>query len=355
MCKKKAWLKHKEEIFSASVEALEEIAKAAQRNSILKFGKVIGLYTPLYLSNYCENLCIYCGFHAKANIDRHRLSPEEIVAELEAIYITGIREVLLLTGEHATLTSPLYIANAAHMARSIGFKSVGVEVYPMSVDEYAMMASAGVNSLSLYQETYNRQIYSAVHLDGPKSDYDWRLGAPSRAAQAGIPQINIGALFGLAPFEEELFALCDHLSSLMQAFPSVEWGLSIPRLQGATPWVDTSRVPISDIQFIKIYLTLRRTFPSVTISISTRESQLMRRHLITMGINKLSAGVKTTVGGYSNGDKSDAQFPIRDGQSVVAVTNVISEMGYQPVFTNWFGRGLEFTDSIAHNKLGANL
>lgn len=329
--------------------ALEAMAQRASAAAARHFGRVIQLYTPLYLSNYCENLCVYCGFHAGAAIPRRQLTLEEAALELKAIYQMGIREVLLLTGEHSKLASVTYIAGVARLAREIGFKSVGVEVYPMSTEDYRVLRTAGINSLSLYQETYNRERYSALHLKGPKADYDWRLGGPARAAAAGFSQINIGALLGLGPIDQELMALYAHLEGLMRTYPAVEWGVSLPRLQEATDWAKGHGEVVDDRRFVQALLALRLAFPRVSIAISTRESHQMRRHLIPLGINKLSAGVRTTVGGYAlaalrenaavepttTAGHGVQQFPIRDQGSVAGVAAMVSAAGYQPVFSDW--------------------
>lgn len=331
----KYWLS---EAVRADRVALEALAQAANRLSLQNFGYAIGLYTPLYLSNYCENHCVYCGFHAGAKIKRSHLSLEAAALELTAIYQTGIREVLLLTGEMPQLASPSYIGAIASMARSKGFRSVGIEVYPMSVADYTALAEQGVNSLSLYQETYNREIYQNLHLSGPKRNYDWRYEGPGRAAASGISQINLGVLLGLGDYEAELLALFDHLSQLMGAYPEVAWGISLPRLQAATNWGHAQGLGVSDRKFVQALVALRLAFPSVSLAISSRETNKMRKNLIPLGINKLSAGARTTVGGYwdsSSGMDMAKQFPTKDFNGVGQICEMIKAGGYQPVLSDW--------------------
>ena len=330
-------------VFICSDEELEGFAIEANRMAKLDFGMAVSLYTPLYLSNYCENLCVYCGFRVDKAIERSKLSLEEVREELEAIYKMGIREVLLLTGEHSKRFSTREIAEAAKTAKKIGFKSVGIEVFPMSTEDYQMLANSGVNSLTLYQETYNRELYSELHLKGPKMDFDWRLLGPKRAAIAGISQINIGVLLGLGSLQDELSSLLKHLNELSRVFPEVEWGVSLPRLQEATSWAKEGCKKVCDTDFVKALLSIRLAFPKISIGISTRESDFMRRSLLPLGVNKLSAGVSTSVGGYaksskerlSNSPAKSTQFPIKDHQSVAEVDRMIRDLGYQPIYSNW--------------------
>lgn len=328
-----AYLKQGEGI---SALTLETLAQEAHRQSVDFYGKVVQLYTPLYLSNYCENHCVYCAFHAKAPINRLKLGERAIEEELRAIYKTGIREVLLLTGEDSKETPIEYLIQAVQIAKRVGFRSVCLEVYPMDTDDYRRLITAGANNLTLYQETYNKAAYKALHLSGPKADYQYRLDAPSRAAKAGMPQIVIGALLGLTDPASDVMALYDHLYALSQTFPDVEWGLSLPRLQGATPWSNKRCNAVDDRYFTFIIILLRLAFPTVRIGISTRESHTFRRHIIPLGINKLSAGVLTTVGGYnSQAESNTGQFQIRDNESVEGIANMISEIGYQPIYSDW--------------------
>lgn len=346
-------------ISPAAKPHLEAMAQRAHKNSIAQFGYAVQLYTPLYLANHCENLCVYCGFHMGAKIKREQLTVAEIEAELDAIYQTGIRDILLLTGESSTHTPVGYIAEAAKLAKA-KFKSVGIEVYPMSEEDYASLVASGVNGLTIYQETYDEALYAKVHLKGPKRDFRYRLGAPERAARAGMHQIAIGALYGLGNPLVEAYRCQEHMGYLEKKFPHVEWGLSLPRLREATAWAPEGHQALSDAEFVQLFLAFRLCFPRLSMNLSTRETAQFREQLLPMGVNKLSAGVLTTVGGYGARSKSDGaargestadgiitvdgeritdsstpQFPISDDGSVVGVSQMIARAGYQVIYSDW--------------------
>lgn len=350
-------------ISPAAKSHLEAMAQRAHHQSIAQFGYTIQLYTPLYLANHCENLCVYCGFHMGAHIKREQLTTDEIRAELDAIYQTGIRDILLLTGESSSLTPISYIAEAAKLAKS-RFKSVGIEVYPMSEADYGLLVASGVNALTIYQESYDEALYAKVHLKGPKRDFRYRLEAPERAARAGLHQIAIGALYGLGNPLVEAYRCQEHMRYLEKKYPHVEWGLSLPRLREATAWAPAGHEPLSDADFVQLFLAFRLCFPRLSMNLSTRETACFREQLLPMGVNKFSAGVLTTVGGYAaaaakihalsdNGSTvidrcgmvdeqitcleqaPTAQFPISDDASVAGVCDMVSRAGYQAIFSDW--------------------
>ncbi len=364
-------------ISPAAKPYLEAMAQRAHKNSIAQFGYAVQLYTPLYLANHCENLCVYCGFHMGAKIKREQLTMAQVEAELDAIYQTGVRDVLLLTGESSTHTPVSYIAEAAKIAKR-QFKSVGIEVYPMSQADYGLLVASGVNGLTIYQETYDEALYAKVHLKGPKRDFGYRLGAPERAAKAGMHQIAIGALYGLGNPLVEAYRCQEHMGYLEKKFPHVEWGLSLPRLREATTWAPEGHQALSDAEFVQMFLAFRLCFPRLSMNLSTRETAQFREQVLPMGVNKFSAGVLTTVGGYVarantteaviGGSRSDClitadcsmtagsiisddcsitadcemttnlatpQFPISDEGSVPAVCHMVAKAGYQAIFSDW--------------------
>lgn len=311
---------------------LEEMAECAQAITLKHFGYAKVLYTPLYLSNYCDNLCVYCGFHKNRTIARHQLTGLEIEKELKVLSATGLREILLLTGESPSQTPVSYIANAAKAA-SRYFKAIAIEVFPMDTDDYRKLYAAGVNGLTVYQETYDEKVYHQVHLHGPKRDFTYRLKAPERGAEAGFSQISIGALLGLGDPMIDAIKLAMHLEWLEKKYPGVEWGVSLPRMR-AVEGVSYGQA-VSDCLFVQILLAFRIAFPRVGINLSTRETAVMRDHLIHIGVTKLSAGVKTAVGGHTDDHGTKGQFEIDDGRSVEAIKNMLNEKGYQSVFTDW--------------------
>lgn len=324
-----------------TAKVLEAMALKANQITQRHFGKTVSLYTPLYLSNHCENHCVYCGFQKGASIKRAQLDTQQIKEELMAIYATGIREVLLLTGESPKSVPLSYLKTAIKCAKDIGFKSIALEVYPMSTEAYGELVCAGANALTLYQETYNRDRYKSLHLSGPKSDFDYRYEAPYRAAQAGFKQITIGPLYGLSALREEALATFDHLSDLEKKYPHVEWGIALPRLRDVHTAHTFETYACSDKAFVQLFTAFRMAFERASMSLSTRESFDFRKNMLPLGVTKLSAGVLTTVGGYSKKEnQSTPQFQISDGSSVSDIAKMLISMGYQPIYSDWVPLGL---------------
>jgi 2-iminoacetate synthase len=318
----------------AASTMLEPMAQRARTLTIRHFGRNILLYTPLYLSNYCVNQCLYCQFHAGQHIVREQLSLAEVEVEGKSIAATGLRHILLLTGEsrsHATLS---YLADCIGILRT-HFASLGLEIYPLSVEGYIQMVGAGADSLTIYQEIYDREIYARFHLSGPKRDYFNRLHAPERACQAGMRRVNIGALLGLAPWRREAFLTGLHAYYLQKHYPATEIALSLPRvrpIQGGfpVPW------PVSDKVLVQILLAFRLFLPQAGITLSTRERAELRDNLLSLGVTTMSAGSKTMVGGYAAKEKKGSQqFQISDERSLEEIKAVIRRQGYQPVLKDW--------------------
>ena len=209
---------------------LETMARIARDVTIRQFGRSIQLFTPLYLANYCTNQCVYCGFNTKNHIHRSMLTMEEVESEGKAIAATGLRNILLLTGDAPRLTGPAYIAEAARRLRPY-FPSIGVEVYSMSEDEYRMLVDAGVDSFTMFQETYNEELYLKLHPAGPKRDFRFRLNAPDRAARAGMRSVNVGALLGLDQWRRDAFYTGLHADWIQAAYPGVDIAVSAPRMR----------------------------------------------------------------------------------------------------------------------------
>ncbi len=209
---------------------LETMARIARDVTVRQFGRSIQLFTPLYLANYCTNQCVYCGFNTKNHIHRSMLTMDEVEAEGKVIAATGLRNILLLTGDAPKLTGPVYIAEAARRLRPY-FPSIGVEVYSMSEDDYRMLVDAGVDSFTMFQETYNEELYLKLHPAGPKRDFRFRLNAPDRAARAGMRSVNVGALLGLDQWRRDAFYTGLHADWIQATYPGVDIAVSAPRMR----------------------------------------------------------------------------------------------------------------------------
>jgi len=286
---------------------------------------------PLYISNYCENNCVYCGFQAGLDIPRQKLTLEEIAAECQKLKDTGIQNLLLLTGESRTKSSPEYIKEAVIIAKKY-CPNIGLEIYPLETAEYKELFIAGADAVTIYQETYDRERYDQLHLSGKKKDYDYRYYAPERIAQAGFRQISLGALLGISDWRADVISLYEHLSYLEKTYPGVEYSLSFPRLQK----IDNQEYTlVNDAEMLKILALTRILFPRVGINLSTRETAEFRDVAIDVSVTKVSGGSLTSVGGYANQTKSTGQFSINDERSLAEVKQMLINKGYDPVITDW--------------------
>lgn len=313
---------------------LEPMARKAQRLTVQYFGRTIQLFIPLYIANYCSNQCAYCGFSRNHSIGRSKLSLEEIEAEAIAIRRTGMQHLLVLTGEAPEVTPPDYIVSAMRLLKR-HFASVSIEMFPMEETDYRRLKEAGVDGLTLYQETYDRQVYREVHPGGPKRDYRYRLDAPERGARAGFRAVNIGPLIGLAEKRREIFFCGLHARYIDDHYLATEVGLSLPRFNPAEGDFSPP-YPATDREFVQFLLALRLFMPRATLTVSTRERAEFRDRLIPLGITRLSAGSCTGVGGYARPDhRQTPQFEISDARSVDQVAKAVSDQGYQPVYKDW--------------------
>ncbi|QXM06891.1 2-iminoacetate synthase ThiH [Crassaminicella indica] len=312
---------------------LEEMAQKAHALSLQHFGKTILLFTPMYIGNFCVNRCAYCGFNVDNNIKRKKLSPEEIEREAISIAKTGLKHILVLTGESPNATPVSYIIDAVKILKKY-FDSVGIEVYPLTQEDYERMVEAGVDNLAVYQEVYDEKIYDRVHISGPKKDYHFRLDTPERGCKAKMRNVNIGALLGLNEWRREAFMSGLHANYLQNKYPDVCISISPPRIRPHAGCFDEVH-NVSDKNIVQYLLALRIFMPYLGITLSTRERASFRDHLIPLGVTKMSAGVSTEVGGHSSNDKGEGQFEISDNRSVEEMKNVILSKGYQPVFKDW--------------------
>ncbi len=323
----------------AAAPHLEDMARIGRDVTVRQFGRAMQLFTPLYLANYCTNQCVYCGFNTKNHIHRSMLSMEQIEAEGKVIAATGLRNILLLTGDAPKLTSPAYIADAARHLRS-SFPSIGVEVYSMTEDEYRMLVDAGVDAFTMFQETYNEALYLRLHPAGPKRDYRFRLDAPDRAARAGMRSVNIGALLGLDQWRRDAFYTGLHADWLQKTYPGVDIAVSAPRMRPHEGSFNDIH-PASERDLVQYIQALRLYLPTAGITLSTRERPFLRDRLIGLGITKISAGVSTAVGGHVHAKQElaeghdTAQFEIADTRDVDQMIAAIEAQGYQPVCKCW--------------------
>jgi 2-iminoacetate synthase len=316
---------------------LEELARAARDVTQQNFGKVVSLYAPLYISNYCQNRCVYCGFNAgRAEVARKKLTLAEIEAECAALAGTGIRSILMLTGESRLHSPPSYIAEAVGIAAR-HFPNVALEVYAMETEEYRQMYHSGVDGVTMFQETYDRKRYGELHLAGPKMDYDYRVNAPERMALGGIRHIGMGALLGLADWRIEVRNLFRHVRYLEKKYPGVEYTLSFPRIRPVAR-DDRRYFPVSDLDMVKIVAVGRLLFPRAGINLSTRETAEFRDRIVRIGVTKMSAGSVTSVGGYAAHDSHeslDGQFEVHDRRNVAEIKTMLKSAGFDPVVTDW--------------------
>lgn len=314
---------------------LEPMAKKAQALTIRHFGRTIGLFAPLYLANYCSNSCLYCSFHAGNEIVRCKLSVAQAIKEGEAIASTGLQHLLLLTGESRSQSGPAYMEQCVQALRPM-FASLGLEVYPLATEEYERLYKVGIDSVTLFQETYDEITYALVHPAGPKRNFHYRLEAPERACSAGISSVNIGALLGLSDWRQDAFYSALHADYLQKNYPGVEVALSVPRLRPYAGSFNSSAAPVTDAALVQIILAYRLFLPRAGLTLSTRESPQMRENLLPLGITRMSAGALTSVGGYSEtSNVGSAQFEIADERSVPEVVQMIRAKGYLPAFCDW--------------------
>ena len=318
----------------AAQPLLEQMAQKAKRLTCAQFGNNVGLYTPLYIANYCVNECVYCGFNCKNKIHRGKLSMEEIESEFQAIAETGLEEILILTGESRHQSNLDYIGQAVELAKEY-FTTIGLEIYPLNSDEYAFLHEKGADFVSVYQETYNPVKYEQMHPSGPKRVYPYRLNAQERALMGGMRGVSFGALLGLDDFRKDAFASGMHAHYIQQKYPHAEISFSTPRLRPYVNNADNNPNDVHEPQLLQVMLAYRLFMPFAGITISTRERAGFRDNVIGMAATKISAGVSVGVGGHEEEAKGDEQFEISDPRSVTEVHQAILNHGLQPVYTDY--------------------
>ena len=319
----------------AALPFLEEIAQKAQKETRKHFGNSVAIFTPLYIANYCENYCVYCGFNCHNKIKRAQLNAEEIEKEMQAIAETGLEEVLILTGESPNKSSVEYIGEACKIAKKY-FKLIGLEVYPMDSKDYAYLHECGADFVTVFQETYNSDKYKTLHLGGRKRIFPYRLNAQERAIMGGMRGVGFAALLGLDDFRKDALATGMHAYLLQKKYPHAEIAFSCPRLR---PIIDNDKINPKDVhepQLLQIICAYRIFMPFASITISTRECERFRDNIIQIAATKISAGVNVGIGGHSQEEeKGDEQFEISDGRSVDEIYQMIEDNGMQPVMTDY--------------------
>ncbi len=318
-------------------DLLEEMAEVARAKRIRYFGTNVSLFSPIYIANYCENSCRYCGFRAKSDIKRAKLNYEEIDKEMKALSETGIEDVLILTGESQKFSPIEYIAKACQIAKKY-FKTIGVEVYPANVEDYKILREAGADFVTVFQESYNPETYDYYHPYGHKRSFAYRIDTQERALMAGFRGVGFGTLFGLGAPIEEAFKLAVHASEVQKKYPQAEIAISLPRIRpthGADNSLDFNIV--YDKKFFQIMLAIRIFLPFASITLSTRESKNFRNLAVQYGATKISASVDTSIGHRSkeSQDEGDEQFEIDDIRSTEETCEDLRKIGMTPVFTDY--------------------
>ena len=320
---------------------LEQMAQKARLETQKHFGNTVYLFTPLYIANYCENYCVYCGFNCYNDIRRMKLSMEQIEHEMKVISESGMEEILILTGESRAQSSVEYIGEACKLARKY-FRLVGIEIYPVNTDEYRYLHECGVDYVTVFQETYDSDRYEQLHLMGHKRVFPYRFEAQERALMAGMRGIACSALLGLSDFRKDALASALHVYMLQRKYPHAEISLSCPRLR---PIVNNEKINPLDVhekQLCQVLCAYRIFLPFCGITVSSRESESFRNGIVKIAATKISAGVSTGIGdheskytGKENDEAGDEQFEINDGRSLKKMYDDMSGEGLQPVLNDY--------------------
>ena len=303
-----------------AINYLEEMAKKAKEFRERYFGNSVYMFTPLYISNYCDNYCVYCGFNSHNKIKRARLDFEQIEQELKEIAKSGLEEILILTGESERYSNTEYIGEACKLARKY-FNNVGVEVYPVNIKDYEYLNSCGVEYVTIFQETYNNEKYKKLHLEGHKKVFSYRFNSQERALMGGMRGVAFGTLLGLDDFRKDAFSTGYHAYLLQKKYPYAEISVSCPRLRPVINNLKIEKEIVTERELFQIICAYRLFLPFVNITISTRENPIFRDNIIKIAVTKISAGVDTGIGAHSkcSNKKGDEQFEIADKRTVTEI------------------------------------
>ncbi len=316
----------------AAEEFIENMAAISRKITFLRFGKIIRLYAPLYISNSCVNACKYCGFNVNNKFPRITLSMNEVLKEAEEIRNKGIGHLLLVSGEDKKAVPVEYLCEIVKRVRDM-FYAVSIEVYPMDTEDYKKLANAGVTGIAVYQETYNRERYKELH-KGPKANFEYRLETPERAAKAGFRELGLGALIGLSDFRVDLTMVALHAKYLMKNYWKSQVAISFPRLRDAEGHFKSYEI-VTDKQLAQVIFALRMVLNDVEIVLSTRENISFRDGMAGLGVTRMSAGSKTNPGGYAVCDETLKQFEIADERTPHEISRMIEEKGLEPVLKDF--------------------
>lgn len=320
-------------ISPAAAPYLEQMAGLSQQLTQRRFGKVLQMYVPLYLSNECKNICTYCGFSYDNKLKRKTLSSMEIMQEVATIKKMGYDHVLLVTGEDNENVHLDYFKKVLELIRP-HFAQISMEVQPLDLEEYQQLLPYGLNTVLVYQETYHREDYKKHHPKGKKSNFQYRLETPDRLGQAGIHKMGLGVLIGLEDWRTDCFFTALHLDYLEKIYWQSKYSLSFPRLRPFSGGLEP-KVEMSDCELVQLICAYRIFDEEVELSMSTRESEKFRNNVIKLGITSISAGSKTNPGGYAVEPTSLKQFEISDERSPEQIAELIRSQGYEPVWKDW--------------------
>ncbi|WP_165750453.1 2-iminoacetate synthase ThiH [Cellulophaga sp. Z1A5H] len=320
-------------ISPAAKPFLEQMAQRSNQLTKKRFGNTIQMYIPMYLSNECQNICTYCGFSMTNKIPRKTLTDAEILKEVAKIKSLGYDHILLVTGEANKTVGVAYIKNAIKLIKN-NFSNISMEVQPLDQEEYETLVAAGLYAVLVYQETYHEATYKVHHPKGKKSNFQYRLDTPDRLGKAGIHKIGIGALFGLEDWRVDSFYTALHLRYLQKTYWKTKYSISFPRLRPFEGDV-APKVEMTDSDLVQLICAYRLLDEDVELSMSTRESEKFRDHIIHLGITSISAESKTNPGGYSVAPQSLEQFEISDERSTAEIKAMIQSQGYEVVFKDW--------------------
>ena len=326
----------------AAAPFLEEMAQKARIETGKHFGNTVYLFTPLYIANYCENYCVYCGFNCYNHINRMKLNMEQIEKEMQVIADSGMEEILILTGESRTMSDVKYIGEACKLARKY-FRMVGVEIYPVNTDEYQYLHECGVDYVTVFQETYDNVKYETLHLMGHKRVWPYRFDAQERALRGGMRGVAFSALLGLSDFRKDALASALHVYYLQRKYPHAEMSLSCPRLR---PIINNDKINPLDVgekELCQVLCAYRIFMPFVGITVSSRASKSFRDGIVKIAATKVSAGVSTGIGDHESkytgkeaeNAEGDEQFEINDDRSFETMYEDMSEEGLQPVLNDY--------------------
>ncbi|WP_299711755.1 2-iminoacetate synthase ThiH [uncultured Tenacibaculum sp.] len=320
-------------ISPAAKPYIEQMAQLSNQLTKKRFGNTIQMYAPMYLSNECQNICTYCGFSLTNKIPRRTLTDAEILKEVEFLKNKGYDHILLVTGEANRTVGVDYINNAIQLIKP-HFSNITIEVQPLDQDEYELLIANGLYAVLVYQETYHREEYKKHHPKGKKSNFSYRLDTPDRLGKAGVHKIGLGALFGLEDWRADSFFTALHLKYLQKTYWKTKYSISFPRLRPHSGGLEP-KVEMTDADLVQLICAYRLFDEDVELSISTRENEIFRNHIVQLGITSMSAESKTNPGGYAVEPQSLEQFEISDERSTEEITTMLKDQGLEVVWKDW--------------------